>query len=198
MLSMSETARKPATWEDLLRTPEDGLTYEIIGGQLETQPSPRPRHNRAQAALTESIYGAFDRGRSGPGGWWILIETDVMLRPSDIIKPDLVGWRRERVPEFPEEQPIRVRPDWICEIVSPSGEARDRVRKADLYLVSGIPHYWIVDPAARTLEALMARDGAWVRSGAGIDGDSPRIPPFEALEMEVGSLFPPLGPGQAV
>lgn len=189
---MSETARNLATWEDLLATPEDGLKYEIIDGQLEAQPSPRPRHNRAQAALTESIYGPFDRGRGGPGGWWILIETDVMLGPNDIVAPDLVGWRRERVPEFPEEQPIMARPDWVCEIVSPSGKARDRVKKADLYLASGIPHYWIVDPAERTLEAYVARDGAWVRHGAWTDGNVARILPFEAVEIEVGGLFPPI------
>jgi len=33
---------------------------------------------------------------------------------------------------------------------------RDRVRKADLYLRSGVPYYWIVDPADRTIEAFEA------------------------------------------
>jgi hypothetical protein len=63
--------------------------------------------------------------------------------------------------------------------------------KADLYLRVGIPHYWIVDPDGRTLEAFEARSGAWVRLGAWSDGDSPRIPPFDAIEPDVGGQFPP-------
>jgi hypothetical protein len=33
----------------------------------------------------------------------------------------------------------------------------------------------------------------WVRLGAWSDGDSPRIPPFDAIELDVGGLFTPLG-----
>ena len=64
--------------------------------------------------------------------------------------------------------------------------------KADLYLRCGVPHYWIVDPDERTLEAFEAKAGAWVRLSASSDGDTPRIPPFEAIELDVGGLFIPL------
>lgn len=50
----------------------------------------------------------------------------------------------------------------------------------------GVPHYWIVDPDDRGLEAFEARDGAWVRLGAWIDGDTPPVPPFDAIELDVG------------
>jgi Uma2 family endonuclease len=96
------------------------------------------------------------------------------------------------MPELPAERPIRVRPDWVCEVASPSNRWRDRGRKADLYLRFGVPHYWIVDPDERTLEAFVAREGAWVRLGAWTDGDEPRVPPFEAIALDVGGLFPPL------
>lgn len=189
---MSETARQPATWGDLLKTPDDGLTYEVLDGQLEAQPRKYPRHNFVRSAIITEIFRPFDREVGGPGGWWLLPASDVMLGPHDFVAPDLVGWRRERVQSFPEEQPITARPDWICEVVSPNDAGRDRVRKADLYLASGIPHYWIVDPAERTLEAYVAREGAWVRHGAWMDGDVARILPFEAVEIEVGGLFPPI------
>jgi len=95
------------------------------------------------------------------------------------------------MPEFPETRPIDVVPDCLCEILSPSDGGRDRVRKADLYLNSGVPFYWIVDPEERTLEAFGAREGSWLRLGAWTDGASARIQPFEAIEIDVGSLFPP-------
>jgi hypothetical protein len=129
---------------------------------------------------------------AGPGGWWLVLEPDVELESHEIVAPDVAGWRRSSMPEFPSERPIRMRPDWVCEVASPSNRWRDRGRKADLYLRFGIPHYWIVDPDERTLEAYAARDGAWVRLGAWTDGDFPRIPPFDAIELDVGGLFPPL------
>ena len=114
------------------------------------------------------------------------------LEAHEIVVPDLVGWRRERMPELPPERPIRTRPDWVCEVVSPSNRWRDRGRKADLYVRVRIPHYWIVDPEERTLEAFEAHDGAWVRLGAWTDGDTPRIAPFDAIALDVGGLFTPL------
>jgi len=123
---MSEPARQLATWADLLVTPDDGRIYEVLGGNLEAQPRPRPAHGRTQALLVGELSGPFDRGRGGPGGWWLVIEPDVELEPHEIVVPDIVGWRRERMPVLPDERPIAVRPDWICEVASPSNRRRDR------------------------------------------------------------------------
>jgi hypothetical protein len=58
--------------------------------------------------------------------------------------------------------------------------------------VSEFPHDWIVDLDERTLEAFEAKAGAWVRPGASSDGDTRRMPPFEAIELDVGGPFTPL------
>jgi Uma2 family endonuclease len=188
---MAERARRRATWNDLLATPEDGLTYEILDGDLEAMPRPLPRHNRAQSAMAGSVHGPYDSGRGGPGGWWILIEPDVLLEPHGSFVPDVAGWRRERMPVFPKTRPITLVPDWICEVTSPNDRGRDRVRKANLYLRAGLPHYWILDPGDRTLEAFVLRDGAWLRLGGWGEDDKPRIPPFEDIEIDVAGLLPP-------
>jgi len=190
---MGEPAPRLATWADLLEAPDDGRVYEVLRGSLEAQPRPRPVHALAQMRLAGDLEGPFDRGRGGPGGWWLLFEPEIELEPHEIVVPDLVGWRKERMPDLPTERPLRVRPDWTCEVVSPSNSWRDRGRKADLYLRVGIPHYWIVDPDERTLEAFEARDAVWVRLGAWTDGDTPRVAPFDAIALDVGGLFTPLG-----
>ena len=189
---MADTARRPATIEDLDRTPADGRVYEILGGSLEAQPRPRPSHSRAQSRLNGQLSDPFDAGRGGPGGWWLLTEPEVRRSQHDIVVPDVAGWRRERLARLPTNRPIDTPPDWICEVVSPNDRGRDRVRKASLYLRAGIPHYWILDTDARSLEAFAARAGAWRRSGGRTDGDTPRIPPFESIELDISSLFPPL------
>ena len=193
---MERLARAAAGWEDILAAPE-GVKAEVIAGELFLHRGRQPAHAMAQAALSGELGPRFYHGRGGPGGWWLINEPDVDFGPHDVVSPDLVGFRRERVPEFPAERPIRAVPDWVCEVFSPSTVRRDRIEKADLYLRSGVPHLWFVDLDSRILEAFEARAGAWVRPGAWTDGDQPRVPPFEAIELPVGSLFPPPAPRPA-
>ena len=107
-----------------------------------------------------------------------------------MVRPDLSGWRRERLPK-PDVRPIPIAPDWVCEILSPSNEAHDRVTKRRLYAEHGIAHYWLVDPEARVLEAFTLREGRWVDAGTFDDTDVARIAPFEAVELAIGRLFLP-------
>ena len=187
-----DPARKPATYADLAALP-DGAKAEVVHGAVVTQPAPLPRHARAQRTLGSLLGKPFDDddGSGGPGGWWILPEVDVRLAQHVVVRPDLAGWRRARLPDPWDTRPIDVVPDWICEIVSPSNAAADRVTKSRLYAEHGAQHYWIVDPAEGTLEALRLEGGAWVDAGR-FDGSSlARIAPFEAIELPVGRLFPP-------
>lgn len=187
-------ARTLATYEALLSLPE-GERAEIVDGLLVTPPAPLPRHSLAQGATRRFVGGPFDDddGRGGPGGWWILLEVDVRLAPHDVVRPDLAGWRRERLVAPWDLRPIDVRPDWICEVVSPSNAAHDRVTKRRLYATHAVPYYWIIDPEARTLEALRfdPPTAAWFEVGSYDDASIARIAPFDAIELEVGRLFAP-------
>jgi hypothetical protein len=49
----------------------------------------------------------------------------------------------------------------------------------------------MVDPEARTLEALELDGGRWVEVGAWDESARVRIPPFAELELELGRLFLP-------
>jgi Uma2 family endonuclease len=187
---MARPAQRLATYADIAGLPE-GDNAEVIAGEVVVAPRPVPSHGLAQGALSWLVGGRFCNG-DGPGGWWIVIEPEVELAPHEIYIPDLAGWRRERVPRLPTERPVRVVPDWVCEVISPSTARFDRVTKAAGYLAAGVPHSWLVDVDARVLEAFTASDGAWVRLGAWSDGALPRAPPFDAVEHEVGRLFPPL------
>lgn len=185
---------KRATYDDLLALPE-GVHAEVIAGQLATFTGPLPEHSRAAGSLSRFIGGPFDQdhGRGGPGGWWILGEVDVRFTPHDIVRPDVSGWRRERLREPWGQRPIDVVPDWMCEILSPSNAAYDRVTKAALYAKHGVSFYWMIDPAERVLEAFKHVDGFWLRLGSYDDTAVARVAPFEDVELEVALLFPPAG-----
>lgn len=192
-LASMDAARKLATYDDLLALSED-VKGEIIHGALIVLPSVLPRHSNVQRGLGRFVGGPFhdDDGRGGPGGWWIFPEVDVRLSAHEIVRPDMSGWRRERLHEPWDKRPIDVCPDWVCEVLSVSNTAHDRVTKRHLYARSGVPYYWIIDPVACTLEALQLRDGVWVDAGPYDHTAIVRVPPFEAIELELGRLFGPL------
>src|SRR5690606_4669509 len=119
-------------------------------GELSLSPRPSPRHADAASVLGMDLGTPFHRGRGGPGGWWILFEPELHLGP-EILVPDLAGWRRERMPQLPEEAFFTLAPDWLCEVLSPSTTQLDRVRKMPIYARNGVSHVWLLDPSAKTL-----------------------------------------------
>jgi Uma2 family endonuclease len=187
-------ARRLASYTDLAAL-GDGR-FEVLSGEIVEKASPSAEHARTQRAFGRFVGGPFDDddGRGGPGGWWILTEVDIELEVHEIVRPDLAGFRRERGLALWGKRPLKFVPDWICEVLSPSDERRDRVHKASLYARSGVSHYWLAAPAEGLLEAFELRDRTWVRLGAWQAGDVARIAPFEAIEIDVSRLFPPLPP----
>lgn len=127
-----DPARKVPTLADIEALPP-GIRGEIIEGVLYTVTWPRGPHQRTARLVGSHVGGPFDDGKDGPGGWWILPEPGIELPDTPEIASDLAGWRRERLPELPSDAPIRVVPDWVCEILSPSTRRHDMlVKKAIL------------------------------------------------------------------
>ncbi|MBI5536632.1 MAG: Uma2 family endonuclease [Deltaproteobacteria bacterium] len=190
---MTQPARKPSDAVALLFSiPEHKRNHEVLDGVLVERASPGSDHGFAQAKTVEACV-PFNRRSGGdppnPGGWWIMTEVEILLGASSIARPDLSGWRRERAPTRPQDNPIELRPDWVCEIISPSTAARDRVAKLRLYQEQGIPHYWIVDPSDRTLTVFRNTDQGYLVVLAAESEDKVRAEPFDAVELAVGDLF---------
>jgi Uma2 family endonuclease len=189
--TMSQPAARRFTVADLLAIPEERRRHEIIDGSLVEKEAATGRHGGAQVRLSR-VLGPYDRrrrmdGRS-PGGWWFATEAEVQLAPDDVYRPDVAGWRRERLPELPSTVPILVRPDWVCEILS-SNKRNDLVKKKRGYHRSGVPHYWIVDPAEETLSVNRWTADGYLEVLAADRTDSVRAEPFSEIELRVAVLF---------
>ena len=180
-------ARAHATYEDLLALPE-GVTGEIIYGALVTHPRPRPRHANAGSTLGGDLHGAFQRGRGGPGGWWILDEPEVHAS-GHVVAPDLGGWRVERMAELPETAYFPLAPDWVCEVLSRGTAKRDRGSKMDAYAEMGVGHLWLVDVDVQTVEIYRREGGNWLRLATFADEALFRAEPFDAVELDLGALW---------
>ncbi len=184
-----QAGRKPSLYEQLMALPE-GLTGEIINGQLRTQPRPAWPHILAGSRLGADIEGAYGRGRGGPGGWWIIDEPEVhFVLDTEVTVPDIAGWRQERMPSPPEGHKIQVVPDWICEIFSPSTKSTDREEKMPLYANYGVRFAWFVDPKTRTLEAYELKDAKWTVINVFRDDDMVSVAPFDAIVIRLSDLW---------
>jgi Uma2 family endonuclease len=138
-------AKPAASLDDLLAQLEalpPDVKGEIIKGTLYTNPRPLPRHQNIEGLVIDDLKSPYQRGRGGPGGWWILPEPGICLPGSPEFSPDVAGWRRERLPSLPQGK-LTLAPDWLCEIHSTNtrGQSgrwleigvhgdRDRVRAA--------------------------------------------------------------------
>lgn len=185
---MGEAKRKPATYADLEAVPPE-LTAEIIFGVLETHPRPVPRHARAAARLTAIVGPPFDLGSGGPGGWIFMIEPELHLGPH-VLAPDLAGWRRQRLLELPDTAYIETPPDWVCELLSPKTENRDRGDKQRIYASFDVGHLWPLNATARRLEVFELKSGKWQLFDTFVDADEVRAPPFDAIAFSLGLLWP--------
>lgn len=185
---MVERGRRRATYEDVLAAPPNEVA-ELIDGELIASPRPGGAHTAAATALSEELGPPFKRGRGGPGGWLILFEPELHLG-DDVLVPDLAGWRRERMPVVTKEQAyFELAPDWLCEVSSVRTRNLDRTRKLPKYAAAGVPHVWVVDPIARTLEVLRLERGEYVVLSTHVDAARVRAEPFDAVELDLAILW---------
>ena len=173
------------TYEDYVDLPDDGRRYEILDGELEVSPAPAPMHQGVSRNLLVILHGHVrERGL----GSVYYAPIDVILANTTIAQPDLVFVVRGRE-SIISKRGIEGPPDLVVEILSPWSVRRDRRTKAKLYARFGIPHYWVVDAEARTLELYETR-GAKYRLVATHEGNEKvRATLFPGLAIDLGSVW---------
>jgi len=180
-------------WAQLEALPRS-VKGEILDGQLYVHPRPLPRHSRAIGYLGRHLGGAFDYDDDGPGGWWILPEPGIRLPNSPEVSPDLAGWRRTMLPVLPPAgEPLRVVPDWVCEVLSPSNARYDRAVKQPFYARMGVGWLWLVDSREETIQVSELVGGSWLIRQVCSDEEAVRLPPFESIELPLRGLWIPPG-----
>jgi Uma2 family endonuclease len=176
-----------ATYADLERLPSN-LVGEIIDGELYASPRPASLHALASSILGGDLSGPFQRGRGGPGGWWIIDEPELHFG-EDVLVPDLAGWRRERMPVYPDTAAFTLAPDWICEVLSRSTENVDRVKKMRVYAREGVKHAWLISPTQQRLEIYRLEREHWMLISAHEKHEAVRAEPFAAIELDLSALW---------
>jgi Uma2 family endonuclease len=181
---------RPKTFDELyavIRELPEGERGEILveGSVHITMGRPGKKHRRAAQALYAALL-ARDANVGGTG-WWIELEPEVRFGDR-LFDPDLAGWRVERVPELPDENPIALLPDWCCEVLSPTTGATDVRIKLPGYLEAGVPFVWLVDPALHLVQVYVRENGKPALAATASHERAAELPPFD-LDLDLTRLW---------
>src|SRR5712691_7977283 len=138
------------TYDDYAALPENGQPYEIVNGVLVMAPAPNPGHQDIVleiASYLRTHIKLAGLGRVFPS------PVDVELGPKNVYQPDIIVVLNEHLDRVQEKKIVGA-PDLVVEIASPSTAALDRLVKYEAYARAGIPEYWMVKPASRTVEVM--------------------------------------------
>ena len=150
------------TFQDWLRTPEDGRLHEVLDGEHVVTPSPNLNHQRISRHIHNQLYRQIEQvGR----GEVFYAPAGVRLSDKDVVQPDLFVVLAARA-EIMLETHVDGPPDLLVEILSKSTRRRDRGIKKSPYAAFHVPEYWIVDPDAKVVEQYLLQAGSYRLAGS--------------------------------
>jgi Uma2 family endonuclease len=130
------------TYDDFVLFPDDGLRHELIDGEHYVTPSPSLKHQRISLNISYAVERFL---RQHPVGRLFYAPADVILSPSDVVAPDLFYLSNAKSPDISTAANVRVTPELVIEIGSPSTRRRDETTKRVLYEHASVSEYWVVD-----------------------------------------------------
>jgi Uma2 family endonuclease len=153
---MTNLAAGRYTWDDFLDLPDDDKRELIDGELVETEVTTKPH----EYAVTMLCFFLTAWARVGHGGFALASSYKIRISDRRGVMPDVQFFRKGNpAAEGQEKGLTQGHPDLVVEVISPSNRGYDRVTKLRWYAELGVPEYWIVDPAARTVERLVLAPG---------------------------------------
>ena len=119
----------------------------------------------------------------------VMSPMDVHFTVIDVYQPDMLFIRKENLPKIDLYDWVRLVPDMVVEVLSPSTKAKDYKRKKIIYGECGVREYWIVDPKERTVEILVNENGEYRRESLLEPPDDLISPMFPGFALSLDKLF---------
>ena len=154
---------------------------ELIHGRFYLSPSPIRLHQVVVLRLGRLL----DDIAEATGGEALVAPMDVHLADHTVAQPDVLyisPERRKIVRTW-----IEGAPDLVVEVLSPSTTRMDRLLKLNRYGEAGVTEYWLVDPAARTIEFLV-HDGEHFAVHVP-DGGRWTSPVVSGIELDIDAFW---------
>ena len=183
MTSAIFTDGRPMSEAEFLALGETPERIELFDGSLHVTPAPTPRHQRISLELAVILRSAAQRA-----GLHALEAVNVRLRPDRIPIPDLVITGDIDFDELVvDASAVRL----VCEMISPSNAATDRVLKMHYYAAAGIPRYLLVEQQTGTLRLFELAGDKYVEAQTAKAGEVLRLTEPVAVDLVPEDLLPP-------
>jgi Uma2 family endonuclease len=177
---------------DLDALPADALKfYEILKGELVVRGAPGRAHQWVSQQLLIRLplhVSAHKLGEVYQAPFGVILDSEAE-NPDAWVLPDLLFVSKGCLSIVTEGE-VRGVPDLMVEILSPGTEHTDRNRKSKLFAEAGVPHYWIVDPIRRTLEAFQLGDRTYRLVAFLRETDTFEPVLFPGLSIPLGEIWP--------
>ena len=123
--------------------------YELLDGELLVTSAPNTPHQWAVGGMFMRVAPFVEQYALG---MTFMSPADIELAPETIMQPDVFVVPADNIPDEAMSWTDVRHLLLAVEVLSPSTERQDRVRKRDFYLANHVDEYWIVDLDARVIE----------------------------------------------
>ena len=168
-----------------LQDPPDAR-LELVNGEIAVSPSPTLEHSFIDRMLTTILNTHILQHHLGR----LYGDIDTLFDEFNVRRPDLLFIRTERLALLMNATVCAIPPDLCIEILSPSSSTMDQVEKFELYQKHGVPHYWLVDPKAQSIDAYTLTNGTYQLAATAKGSAIAHLPPFPELAINLGDLWP--------
>ncbi len=172
-------------YEDYLKLPVDGKTYQIIGGNLFMTAAPLVYHQAISRNLGFIIWEfvkEHDMGEEYDA------PIDVVFSSVNVVQPDIIYISKERL-NIKKEKAIYGAPDMVIEILSPTTREMDVLFKKALYQRFGVREYWLVDPEEKKVEVFFIEGGKYEAKGIFYQHDVVEVRMIQGLSVNLDDIF---------
>ncbi|MFC4617880.1 type II toxin-antitoxin system prevent-host-death family antitoxin [Camelliibacillus cellulosilyticus] len=194
--TLNETAEpyhfkgKKATYEEFLALTQDEKDrYEYIDGEIYLLASPKTAH---QYAISEMLVIFHDWCRGGPCAPFVAPYDIRLKRPKRddpiVVQPDLMVIC-DLDDHLNDSDYYTGVPALIVEVLSESTESKDRVKKLDLYMETGVREYWIVSPANKDVTIYHFENREIKRAYTYKQHETAQSFIFDGLSVDISRIF---------
>ena len=187
LLPESESMTRPKikfTVNDYMTAPED-KRYQLLDGEMILAPAPTTRHQAISIRLATALFQFVSQNNLGQV--WTA-PYDVVLSDYDVAQPDILFVSNQRA-HLVTPANIQGAPDLVVEVLSPGTQQYDRGYKRSLYARHGVREYWLVDPAAETVEVQAESDEGLTPVAAYGRGEILISPLLPGLSIGLAGVF---------
>jgi Uma2 family endonuclease len=178
---------KKYTYEEFLELTKDIERAEFIDGEIVCLSTPTAEHQRITGRLYSKLLTFFEGKACEP----FIAPLDVVLKSESdkekrSVQPDVFVVCGDKLNDENKYEGI---PALIIEVVSPSNESNDFVRKMNLYMKYGVPEYWIVIPQSKTIQVYELDNGFYEQVHIYTMDKLLKSKVFSDLSIDLKSIF---------